>query len=115
MTLLANVATDDPTEPYLQFFAVAEVEACLMTTISISETAIENMVAFAGYTVSSQKKYLFYDTVSVANTIPTTTTDLCGEKLLYFQIKSTNTTLFTANNSDYIYFEPPADTTNFGD
>lgn len=86
-----------------------------MTKISISETAIENMVAFAGYAVTSQKKYTFYDNISVANPLPTATTDFCGEKLLHFQIKSTNTTLLNANNSDYIYFDPPADTTNFGD
>ena len=73
------------------------------------------MVAFAGYTVASQEKYTFYDKISVANTLPTSTTDFCGEKLLYFQIKSTNTTLFTANNFDYIYFNPPADSTYFGD
>ena len=73
------------------------------------------MVAFAGYTVTSHKKYTFYDTVSVENTLPTATTDFCGEKLIYFQINGTNTTLLTANNSDYIYFDPPADTTDFGD
>ena len=73
------------------------------------------MVAFAGYTATSRKKYTFYETASVASTLPTATTNLCGEKLLYFQIKSTNTTLLTANNADYIYFDPPADTTNFGD
>ena len=47
------------------------------------------MVAFAGYTVTSQNKYTFYDTVSVANTLPTATTDLCGGKLLYFKINGT--------------------------
>jgi hypothetical protein len=73
------------------------------------------MAAFAGYTVASQQKYTFYDTASVANHLRTPTTDLCGEKLLYFHINSTNTTLLTANNFDYIYFDPPADTTNFGD
>ncbi len=117
MTLFADVTTDDTSEPYLQFFALAEVtynDACLTTKISISETAIEKMAAFAGYTVNSHKKYTFYDTTSVASTLPTATTDLCGEKLLYFQIKSTNTTLLNANNSDLIYFNPPADTTDFG-
>ena len=72
------------------------------------------MVAFAGYTVTRQKKYTFYDTVSVANTFPTATTDFCGEKLLHFQINSTNTTYLNALNSDYFYFSPPADTKNFG-
>ena len=72
------------------------------------------MVAFAGYTVTSQKKYTFYDDVSVANTLPTATTDLCGEKLLYFQINSTETDFLTAVNSDFIYFSPPADTKDFG-
>ena len=104
--LFADVTETDPWEPYLLL---------LMTTISISETAIENLVAFAGYTVTSQKKYTFYDTVSVTNSHPTAITDFCGEKLLYFQINGTNTTLLNANNSDYIYFDPPADTTDFGD
>lgn len=76
--------------------------------------SIENFETFAGHSVRSLLKYTFNDTASQKYALPSDTDDFCGEKLLTFTINGTTTELLTANNSDYIYFNPPADFTDFG-
>ena len=87
------------------------VDPCLTTTISIYPATIENLVAFAGYTVESKNQYTLNDAASVSSTL---SPDLCGDKQLAFKFNGTSTTYLNALNSDYFYFSPPADTKNFG-
>ena len=75
---------------------------------------VESFVTFAGYNVTSRLKYTFNDTVSVAQTLSTDSQDFCGNKTLSFTINTTANTWLSASNQDYIYFSPPANTTNFG-
>ena len=93
-------------------FILTAIDPCLTTSISISPAIIESLVAFAGYTVKSKNYYTFNEDSSVSSSL---SPDLCGEKKLSFKLNGTDTTLLTAKNSDYIYFDPPADTTDFGD
>jgi len=39
---------------------------CRLSVISTAPTTVENLIAFAGYTVTSQAKYLYDDEVSIA-------------------------------------------------
>ncbi len=72
------------------------------------------MFAFAGYTVVSNVKYTFSDTVSISNTLSTDSVDFCGDKQLEFMLNGTTKTYFTASNADYMYFSPPGNTSDFG-
>jgi len=54
---------------------------------------VENLVSFAGYSVKSQNKYTFNDTVSIELTASTDTVDFCGEKLISFYLNGTTTLL----------------------
>ena len=67
------------------------------------------MVAFAGQTFTSLNKYFLTDSVSLANTV-----DFCGEILLSFKVNSTDSSLFTWSNSDYIHFSPSQNSQDFG-
>jgi len=92
-------------------FKVTMVDPCLSTSLSSNPQAVENLVSFAGYTTKSQFRYSFNDSVSLSNTLKP---DFCGEKLLDVKLNGTTTTYLKASSSDYIYFSPPAETTNFG-
>lgn len=45
-------------------FQFTVLDPCLLTTITILPGSVENLVAFAGYNVSSLVKYTFNDTQS---------------------------------------------------
>jgi hypothetical protein len=47
-------------------------------------TSVEGMVAFLGYSVLSKSSYLFNDTMSEINTLPTDKNDFCGDKEYLF-------------------------------
>jgi hypothetical protein len=76
--------------------------------------AIENLAAFAGYSGQSNYRYTFDDTVSIDRTLSTDTGDFCGEKQLFFTLNGNPTTFLTAKNSNFIYFNPPADSKDLG-
>jgi hypothetical protein len=65
-------------------FTLTVIDSCISTSLSIVPASIENLAAFAGYTVSSKVKYAFNDTVSTINTLTTDRKDFCGEKQLTF-------------------------------
>jgi hypothetical protein len=77
-------------------------------------TAIENLAAFAGYSAQSISNYTFDDTASIARTLSTDTGDFCGEKQLFFTLNGNPTTFLTAQNSNFIYFNPPVDSKDLG-
>jgi hypothetical protein len=81
-----------------------------MTSITTVPALIENLVAFAGTTVSSKIKYIFNDTVSETCTQITDSADFCGEKELIVTLNGTTGTNFTVSNANYMYFSPPGDT-----
>ena len=85
------------------------IDPCPTTSISTYPNTIENLVAFAGYTVESKNQYTFNDAASISSTL-SPDTDLCGDKQLAFKLNGTSTTYLNALNSDYFYFSPPADT-----
>jgi hypothetical protein len=64
------------------------IDPCPTTSISTYPATIENLVAFAGYTVESKNNYTFNDAVSVSGTL---SSDLCGDKQLAFQLNGTTT------------------------
>jgi hypothetical protein len=82
--------------------------------ISTVPASIENLVAFAGYTVSSKVKYPFNDTGSISNPQTTDSKDFCGDKQLSFQLNGTSTSYLNGSSADFIYLSPPANTTDFG-
>ena len=85
-----------------------------MTIIKTDHTTVENLIAFAGYSVTSQTKYLYNDQVSVARHQSTDTSDFCGAKELAFTLNATDSTWLKANNPDFIHFSPSADSKDFG-
>jgi hypothetical protein len=95
-------------------FLLTTLDPCLLSVISIVPIQIENLVAFAGYNVTSLSKYTYNDTESLSRTFVTDPSDFCGEKLLNFSINNTATSTLKATNNDQIYFSPPANTTSFG-
>jgi hypothetical protein len=64
------------------------VNPCLTTSISTYPATIENLVAFAGYTVESKNKYTFNDAASLSSTL---SPDFCGDKQLAFKLNGTTT------------------------
>ena len=64
------------------------VNPCLTTSIPPYAGTIENLVAFAGYTVQSKNNYTFNDAASVSGNL---SPDLCGEKQLAFKLNGTTT------------------------
>ncbi len=88
---------------------------CKTTNISTIPEQIENLVAFAGYTIQSSQKYVFNDTESISRTSSTDLSDYCGEKLINFTIGNITTDILNAKNTDSIFFKPPLKTTIFGD
>ncbi len=79
---------------------------CPTTSITTIPDSIEKLVAFAGYTVNSLKRYSFNDTVSVASTMVTDSSDFCGDKLLTFFINGTETSIIQAKNTEFITLSP---------
>ncbi len=64
-------------------------------------------------------KIKFIDTVSVVYSQSKDTTDFCGDKHLLITlngntINNSTKSLLNVKNSDFIYFNPPADTKSFG-
>jgi hypothetical protein len=109
-----NYPYSAPTPPCQSTFTLTVVDPCDSTSITTVPASIENLVAFAGFTVSSKVKYTFNDTSSVIYTHNTDSIDFCGDKKLAFSLNGTSTTYLCGNNSDYIYLSLPADTTNYG-
>ena len=87
------------------------IDPCPTTSISTYPATIENLVAFAGYTVQSKNKYTFNDAASVSSTL---SPDLCGEKQLAFKLNGTTTSYLLSENSDFIHFGPPQNTADYG-
>ena len=81
---LDNYPYSAPTPPCLSTFTLTVTNPCPTTSITAASAPIENLVAFAGYTVVSKVKYTFNDAVSIANTHSTDSVDFCGEKQLAF-------------------------------
>jgi len=75
---------------------------------------IENLVAFVGYNDTSKVQYVFNDTISISTTLITDVEDFCGEKQLEFTLNGTAASYLTGQNQDSFYFEPPANSTDFG-
>jgi hypothetical protein len=90
------------------------IDPCISTSITAEQAKVEDLVAFAGYTAKTKIRYKFDDVVSIALTLSTDQTDFCGEKQLDFLSNGTTTTDINAQNSDFIYFSPSSETTNFG-
>jgi len=86
------------------------VDVCAISSLTFTAT-IENMVTFSGYTAKSLITYNFVDSVSLSNIL---VPDNCGEKVLDLELNGTTTTYISASSSEYIYFSPPANTTDFG-
>jgi hypothetical protein len=47
------------------------VDPCLATSVSTAPILVENLVAFAGYNITSLVKYTFNDSVSLLSTLTT--------------------------------------------
>ena len=90
-------------------------DPCLLSSISAIPLSVENLVAFVGYNDTSKVQYVFNDTISISSTLITDVEDFCGEKQLVFTLNGTAATYLTGKNSDFFYFNPPADSTDFGD
>jgi hypothetical protein len=107
--------TSYPSQPVSVTFKITIIdERCISTVISTVTASIENLVAFAGYKVSSKVKYPFNDTISISNPQTTDSKDLCGDKQLSFQLNGTSTSYLNGSSADFIYLSPPANTTDFG-
>jgi hypothetical protein len=65
-------------------FAITIYHLCTTTSITTAPTSIENLVAFAGYTIASKVKYTFNDSVSISSTLSSDSVDFCGDKQLAF-------------------------------
>ena len=92
-------------------FTITILDPCLTTSITNTPSTVDNLVSFAGYPTQSQNTYTFNDLASLSiNAMP----DFCGDKILDLKLNGTATSLLTGNNQDFIYFSPPADTTDFG-
>jgi hypothetical protein len=62
-----NYPYSAPTPPCQSSFTLTVLDPpCTTTSITTAPASIENLVAFAGYTVSSKIKYTFNDTVSIS-------------------------------------------------
>jgi hypothetical protein len=109
-----NYPYSAPTPPCQSSFTLNVIDTCLTTSITTVPASIENLVAFAGYTVSSKIKYTFNDASFIAYTHSTDSLDFCGNKQLAFLLNSTSTTYLYGTNADYIYLSPPADTKDYG-
>jgi hypothetical protein len=77
-----NYPYSAPTPPCQSTFTLTVLDPCTSTSITTVTASIENLVAFAGYTVASKVKYTFNDTVSVTKTLTTDSRDFCGDKQL---------------------------------
>ncbi len=100
--------------PCQSSFTLTLVDPCLSTSISTLPASVENVVIFAGYSVKSKVRYTFNDTASLTKTLTTDSEDFCGEKQLKFLLNSTDTSYLTGSNSNFMQFNPPADSTVFG-
>ena len=87
------------------------IDPCPTTSISTIPATIENLVAFAGYTVESKNKYTYNDAVSVSSPL---SPDLCGDKQIAFKLNGATTSYLQSENSDFIHFCPPKSTTDYG-
>jgi hypothetical protein len=77
-----NYPYSAPTPPCQSTFTLTVIDPCHTTSITTVPASIENLVAFAGYTVASKVKYTFNDTGSVTKTLTTDSRDFCGDKQL---------------------------------
>jgi hypothetical protein len=66
------------------------------------------LIAFAGSTATSKKRYTFNDYLTETKK---DTQKLCGEKQLTFWLNGTESTYLFAENADFFYFNPPVDAT----
>jgi hypothetical protein len=111
---LDNYPYGAPTPPCLSTFTLTIADPCTSTSITIAPASIENLIAFAGYTVVSKAKYTFNDAVSISRTLSTDSVDFCGAKELLVTLNGTAGTYFTVSNANYMYFSPPGNTNDYG-
>jgi len=90
------------------------IDPCISSIISAIPFSIENLVAFVGYNDTSKVKYVFNDTISISRTLIADVEDFCGEKQLEITLNGTAVSYLTGRNQDFFYFNPPADSTDFG-
>ena len=95
-------------------FELNIVNTCFETIISSLPTEVDNFVTFAGFAVTSLVKCTFNDTESIAKTLTTDESDYCSEKVLHFKLNETENHFFTTLNDDFITFQPPSATKDFG-
>ena len=74
-------------------FTLTVIDLCERTSIAIAPATIDTVVAFAGYTTTSQSKYNFNDVVSLSRSVYP---DFCGEKKLNLSINGTETSFLSA-------------------
>ena len=84
-----NYPYSAPTPPCQSTFTLTVVDPCTSTIITTAPASIEDLVAFAGYTVASKVTYTFNDTSSVTYTLNTDSKDFCGDKQLAFSLNGT--------------------------
>ena len=70
-------------------FVITALDPCLLTTVSIGPSTIQNFVEFAGYNSTSLATYTFNDSKSFALTLPSDLSDFCGEKTFNFEVNAT--------------------------
>ena len=70
-------------------FSINAVDPCLSTTITADPAQIENFVSFAGFNTTSLLKYTVNDTISIAKTLTTDSSDFCGYKTFTAKLNNT--------------------------
>jgi hypothetical protein len=111
---LSNYPYSAPSPPCQSTFTLTVIDPCISTSITYVPVSIENLVAFAGYNITSHLNYTFNDTVSFSTTQTTDSMDFCGDKQLAFKLNGTSTTYLYGNNSDYLHMIPPTGTIDYG-
>jgi hypothetical protein len=111
---LSNYPYSAPSPPCQSTFTLTVIDPCISTSITYVPVSIENLVAFAGYNITSHLKYTFNDTVSFFTTQTTDSMDFCGDKQLAFKLNGTSTTYLYGTNANFLYLSPPTDTKNYG-
>ncbi len=81
ISTLDNYPYSPPAVASQSTFTLTVTDLCTTTSITIAPATIETLVAFAGYTTSSQSKYTFNDLVSISSAAYP---DFCGEKQIIF-------------------------------
>ena len=86
--------------------------SCANTQIT-GPDSISNLVAFAGYTTTTDQSYTFNDTYSELYTTQGASSDYCGNKIFSFSIRSLSQTLLFGDNTGFITFSTTSNTTHY--